>query len=439
MAGSGVEFLPRHDARPLPRPFPVSFISNRQRRPLPRVALLLVASVLVSSSATSAPVASGTWEISSPAGNQQLAVTLADGRLSYQVNRIDDGRQVLVIAPSPLGLDTDAGTFAEDLRLVSVTRPTEVDESFDMDTGKQRTLRNHYTARSLRLAHADDQPWIVDFRAYDDGVAFRYRLPAPPKTGTRIAGEHTGFRLAAEGKAWMQPFQAIAAWAPAYEDYYTNGTPLGEDAPRPEGWAFPALFETKAGWILLTEADLDRRNYGAHLDATVRDRTYLVRLPLAESARGIGAVAPTVTAPWAGAWRLVIDGPSLATIAESNLVTEVSRPPAVGGDFSWVRPGRATWSWWSDHRSPRDYDAITPFIDLAAEWGWEYSLIDANWNRMEHGSIEQLLAYAKQRGVGLFLGTTPAASTTKSPRNRATAWSTARPAAPSSSALKPGG
>jgi hypothetical protein len=109
-----------------------------------------------------------------------------------------------------------------------------------------------------------------------------------------------------------------------------------------------------------------------------------------------------VTAPWASPWRIVVSGRTLAAIAESSLPHHVSRPPAAR-DWSWVKPGRATWSWWSDHASPRDYRAITPFIDLASRWGWEYSLVDANWDRMKNGNVEQLAAYAKERNVGLLL------------------------------------
>ena len=99
---------------------------------------------------------------------------------------------------------------------------------------------------------------------------------------------------------------------------------------------------------------------------------------------------------------MVIDGRTLAPIATSNLVSHLSAPRDPR-DWSWVKPGRASWSWWSDHDSPRDFDALKPFIDLAADWGWEYSLVDANWNRMAHGDVAQLAAYAKSRGVGLLL------------------------------------
>jgi hypothetical protein len=320
----------------------------------------------------------------------------------YALNRNENGSSIPVLAASPLGIATDAGRFVDGLKFVAAKQVSAVDEPYVMLTGKQLKLRDHHTAWSLDLANAKGLPLTLDFRVYDDGVAFRYRLSTLPKTEVRIVGEATGFHFASEGRVWMEPFSEIAPWAPAYEEYYTNGTPLGENAPHKEGWAFPGLFESKAGWVLLTESDLDGTFVGSHLEALVNDRTYTLRFPLVESASGLGSAEPIITAPWQGPWRVVVAGRSLATIVESNLVHHVSRAPAQT-DWSWVKPGRATWSWWSDHGSPRKLDAIKPFIDLAAKWGWEYSLVDANWNRMEQGDVRQVIAYAKERGVGILL------------------------------------
>jgi hypothetical protein len=365
-----------------------------------RLALASVVLVVVAHGAE--PTIAETWTVLSPDKTHELVVTLSsEGRLSYALNRRGNDAHVAVLAASPLGLATDAGRFVDRLKIVSASKPTQVDEAYAMATGKQLALRDRHTAWSLELANVDEHPFAVDFRVYEDGLAFRYRLPRLAKPTARVVGEHSGFRFASDGRVWMQPFQEIEPWAPAYEDYFTNGTPLGEHAPRKEGWAFPGLFETDAGWVLLTEADLDGSYFGAHLDATVKDRTYTIRFPLNESAAGIGSVEPTIKAPWQSPWRVIVSGATLATIAESSLVHHVSRPPR--GDFSWVKPGRATWSWWSDHASPRNFKAITPFIDLASKWGWEYSLVDANWNRIENGDIEQLVAYAKERNVGLLL------------------------------------
>ena len=71
--------------------------------------------------------------------------------------------------------------------------------------------------------------------------------------------------------------------------------------------------------------------------------------------------------------------------------------------FSWIVPGRASWSWWSDSQSPRDYKKLVPFVNLAAEMGWEYSLVDAGWDRMVNGSVEDLIRYAGGKNVDLLL------------------------------------
>jgi hypothetical protein len=87
---------------------------------------------------------------------------------------------------------------------------------------------------------------------------------------------------------------------------------------------------------------------------------------------------------------------------ESTLVTDLA-PPSVVGDTSWIKPGRASWSWLSDHDSPQDFDKLKRFVDLAARMGWEYSLVDANWTIMKNGTIHDLIACAKSKGVGLLL------------------------------------
>jgi hypothetical protein len=86
---------------------------------------------------------------------------------------------------------------------------------------------------------------------------------------------------------------------------------------------------------------------------------------------------------------------------ESNLVYHLSNHSLIADD-SWVKPGRASRSWWSDHPSSRDFVKLKNYVDLASEMGWEYSLVDANWNRMENGgNIEDLVKYANSKNIGL--------------------------------------
>jgi hypothetical protein len=106
--------------------------------------------------------------------------------------------------------------------------------------------------------------------------------------------------------------------------------------------------------------------------------------------------------PWETPWRFLIIGNDLSDIVESDMVTDLADPCRLE-DTGWIKPGRASWSWWSESESPRDYNRLLPYIDFAAEMGWEYSLVDANWNHMKNGSVEQLAEYAGEKGVGLLL------------------------------------
>ena len=63
-------------------------------------------------------------------------------------------------------------------------------------------------------------------------------------------------------------------------------------------------------------------------------------------------------------------GADLSTIVESTLVEDLSDPSIIE-DPSWIQPGRASWSWWSDHDSPQKYEEQLKFIDLAVEMNWD--------------------------------------------------------------------
>jgi len=155
-------------------------------------------------------------------------------------------------------------------------------------------------------------------------------------------------------------------------------------------------------WVLITEAATDGMYCGCRLEQNAPARLYRVRFPVEGEGNHTGQVNPSLSLPWATPWRVIIVGESLGTIVESTLVENLN-PPSIVKDTSWIKPGRASWSWLFDHDSPQDHDKLRRWIDLAAEMGWEYSLIDANWTIMKNGTIHDLIAYANSKGVGLLL------------------------------------
>jgi hypothetical protein len=159
---------------------------------------------------------------------------------------------------------------------------------------------------------------------------------------------------------------------------------------------------------------VDRHYAGTRLAAEAPGGVYRVRLPDPGEGLGQGDVEPQATGAWTLPWRVIVTG-GLATIFASTVVEDLN-PPAVG-NFSWVRPGRASFGWWIDDDASKKEDVLKAFIDLAAQMGWEYSLIDANWHLAPEGVIDRVIAYAKEKKVGLWLWYNSAG-----PHNDVTEW-----------------
>jgi alpha-glucosidase len=164
----------------------------------------------------------------------------------------------------------------------------------------------------------------------------------------------------------------------------------------------PALYKTQGGfWALLWETDVTPSYCNSRL-SKASQLVYRIQFPNANEVKNIGAATPTWTLPWTMPWRIVITGTSPGTILESTLSTDLAAPSTID-DLSWIRPGRSSWSWWSANTSPRSYNQLKTFVDLAQQMTWEYSLADANWNLMTGGTWQELVTYAAEKNVGINL------------------------------------
>ncbi len=345
------------------------------------------------------------WELSSPSKKIKVLIqldTAQNNTLKYEVLYENGDKPIQIIEPSALGVIRQDQDFSNNLQTVSSSNITPIDINYTLVSGKQAQCSNQGNEITLSFLNNDSAKIDVIFRVFNDGVAFCYRFPEQSSEEYIIMKETTCFDLPDEGKAWMQPYDKVNQWAPAYETYYLNDINIGMPAPGKEGWAFPALFNTKDLWVLLTEANLDRTYFASHLEQNAENGKYKIKTPEEGEGEGTGKVTATTNIPWTSPWRLIVIGDNLGTIVETNLVTDLSSPSKID-DTSWIKPGKSSWSWWSDHDSPQNYNSLKKFIDFSAEWGWEYSLVDANWNIMKGGDIKQLVDYANSKGVGILM------------------------------------
>jgi hypothetical protein len=233
-----------------------------------------------------------------------------------------------------------------------------------------------------------------------------------------VTHEETGIRLPAHSTAWMMAYDVYTngKYQPAYENYWNNAIPVGTlstavptGSSPPDGWALPALFRIPSGqYALFFETDVTDSYCSSHLCEPVQD-LYRFSLPLDAEGAGRGSVNPSYPLPWTMPWRVVVVGANPAPILENTLAFDLASPSTFA-DVSWIKPGRSSWSWWSDSNT-RNYSTHIAFVDLAQQMSWEYCLLDGGWEEMAGGGTWQsVVKYATGHNVGITVWYTSGAN-----------------------------
>ncbi|QLE01824.1 glycoside hydrolase family 97 catalytic domain-containing protein [Galbibacter sp. BG1] len=307
-----------------------------------------------------------------------------------------------VIKNAKLGIVRSDADFSKELSIKYVSKDSSFTQSYKLKTGKQLDVTASGIQKRITVQNESGKTFDVEFQLYDYGYAYRYVFPEQSEQEVSIKKDVSTLKFAAEGKAWLMPQAKPTKWGPAYEQYFEEITNLYEKSPTEEGWCFPALFKLNDTYALVSDAGLDTSYAGLHFKANSREKEYEMVFPNQAEAEGKYDTNPSHTLPWKTSWVTVALSKDLNEIVNSNLVTHVSEENQLQ-NTSWIAPGRASWSWLADHDSPQDFNKLKEYVDLASEMGWEYSLVDANWNKMKGGDIENLVKYANSKNVGLLL------------------------------------
>jgi alpha-glucosidase len=303
----------------------------------------------------------GQVTVSSPDGQAEIRIEDDASRYSVQ------WRGETVVAPSPLGLELDGAPAFGTLALES-RKDEVVDRTIPLVATKASSARDHYRGATLtfRETGAPKRKLVIDVRAYDDGIAFRYRIddPAP----VRLKDERTAFVLAGDPQCLAtevngsheMPLERLAV------------SQLSTD----KAYDVPLVCTAKSGKasFAITQAHLQ-----GYAGASLRreDDALRVRISPVPNRPGPGFVS---SGGLRTAWRVVMLGERPGDMIASHLIGNLNPPPE--GDFGWVKPGKAAWDWWAGPLEgvKPDMKTYRRFIDFAAESGFPYYLIDAGWS-----------------------------------------------------------
>lgn len=362
--------------------------------------------------------------LKSPGGN--LSTTIVAGeQLTYDV--VCNGRQIM--APSNISMTLDNGTVWGTGVRIQKSRRKSVDETVFSPFYRAAQIRDHYNELVLFFKGH----YRVEFRAYDDGIAYRF-----------VSDVEKPFNIVSEQSDFNFPFDAVASvpyvrnWNEdnpdaqffnSFENEYTT-TSLSK-LHKQRLMFLPVVVNVGEGMkMCITETHLE--NYpGLYLSASQgSNRLNAVFAPypkqlkqgghnqlqmlVTERENYIAKVEKARTFPW----RIAIVSTSDKDLAASNLSYLLAAPSRVD-DTSWIKPGKVAWEWWNDWNL-EGVDFVTgvnnetykAYIDFAASKGIEYVILDEGWavnlkadlmQVVKDINLRELVDYAKQRNVGIIL------------------------------------
>lgn len=351
-----------------------------------------------------------THELASPNGENKITFSLNGNMPTYTVNH----EEKEIITPSALGFVLKNEDLTKDFELVDVQTSTH-DDTWEQVWGEKKNIRNHYNEMVVKLQSKEKHNLEIQFRAFDDGVAFRYVFPKQNiKDSIFIMDEVTAFNLKEDGKAW---------WIPAYQEnryeYLYEASPVSTlDVVHT-----PLTIENKDGIVVsFHEANLVdfasmvlRHTEGSNLKSEL--------VPWADG------VKVRTTGTFTSPWRTIQIGEKPGDLITSYMILNLNEPNALT-DTSYIEPFKYTGIWWGMHIGKYTFwesekqGATTKnakeYIDFNNKEGINYLLIEGwnkGWtpawyeNRMhmfsftenaDNFNLEKVVEYGKSKGVNII-------------------------------------
>jgi hypothetical protein len=340
--------------------------------------------------------------VTSPDKNLQVSVFLKEGTINYNLSY----RGKLILEDSPLGMVTNISDFSKELHLVDKKEST-IDKVYTENRIKKSNINYHANELICSYETSKKEKISIIFRVSNNDVAFKYTLAQNGETACCIIQkELTGFKFPQSTTTFLTPQASpMIGWKrtkPSYEEEYVPDEPIGTPSKYGIGYTFPGLFHIGENWALISETGVNSLYCGSKLSDGTEDGLYTIAFPEEGENNGIGSAKPSISLPGDTPWRTITVGNSLKPIVETTIPFDVVEPlyePSKNYQF-----GRSTWSWimWQDNSI--NYEDQKTFIDLSANLGYEFVLVDNWWDtNIGRDKIEELAKYAKTKNVGLCL------------------------------------
>lgn len=365
------------------------------------ISLLLTAGVFVSAK---------DYSVKSPDGRTELTVSVGTD-IKWMASH--NGSELL--KASKIGLQLGSGKILGDNEKVNKTNLGKINEIIHPVVAYKRAqIVDNCNVLEISFRSG----FSLQFRAYDDGVAYRFRTDIKDKL--IIKNEILDFSLPEGSHAWY-PLEESFFSHNERTFIYSSLDTIGKDHLA----SLPTLFQSKGLNVLVTESDIiDYPGMWLTGGGSGKFSAVWPGYPESEELKGdrdfhitgtreyIAETKGTRTFPW----RVFIIADRDVSLIASDMVYRLASPTALT-DTEWIKPGQVAWDWWNannifgvDFKAGINNQTYKHYIDFAADNGLEYIILDEGWYKLgdvltevEGINVHELCQYGASKNVGVIL------------------------------------
>jgi len=362
--------------------------------------------------------------------NKSFAITSPDGNIQV---KIDAGQKLqwtamhqsqTIIAPSAISLALQSGEVLGNNPEILNSKSEKINNKIAALNYKKDTVNDNYNQLTLNCKG----DYGIIFRAYNDGIA--YRFFTKKKDSIIIRSEEAGFNFTDDDSAFI-PYSNDPHNKDKYQCSFENTyqhIKLSQFVKDTVAFA-PVLVELANNKkAVITEADLEEYpgmfltngktanglsgDFAPYVLAELQNERNPVQALVTKRAGYIAKTNGTRNFPW----RIVIISTSDRDLLNNDMVYRLASPSRAG-DASWIKPGKVAWDWWNDWNiSHVDFRAgvntatYKYYADFASANHIDYILLDEGWSNdrdimeiVPGIDLQQIIDYAKQKNVGVWL------------------------------------
>ncbi|BDU27540.1 glycoside hydrolase family 97 protein [Flavobacterium sp. GSB-24] len=360
------------------------------------------------------------FTVKSPNGKIEVKINV-DDKISWTILHEKD----VILAPSEMSMTLDENIVLGKNAVVLNSKKETVNTSFETPLYKKKSVQNNYN--QLTLSFKND--FSIEYRVFDDGAA--YRFITKKKKDITVKCEEVVLNFDQDYNTLMPYVRDLRnpkdPFISSFESHYEN----------------KKISEFKKDTLAFLPFLIDYKNHkkAVFLEANLEDYAGLFvtnnknnsgfesrfsKYPLKETNGGFNYLNKLITeradylvktkGTRSFPWRAIVISENDADLANNDMVQKLAEPSKIK-DVSWIKPGKVAWDWWNDwniynvdFKAGINTQTYKYYIDFASKNKVEYVVLDEGWSVetdiMKHNpnvDLEDLIAYAKERNVGIIL------------------------------------